>query len=63
MEEFKVYRLGGKNGEELVNLVAIFYDLSLAEEFVDCDHSGLLSDYAIVHKDKVVYNSLEGCLV
>ncbi len=55
MEEYKIWTLGGKNSEELINLVGVFYELSLAKEFVDAEHGGFAPYYAVVHKGKIIY--------
>lgn len=55
MKEYKIFKLGGKNNDELRELVATFYDLSLAKEFVDAEHSGINIYYAIEHNGEIIY--------
>lgn len=56
LEEYKIWRLGGKHYEELIELVAVFYDLSLAKEFVNAEHSGWNTEYAIQHNGEIIYS-------
>lgn len=58
MEEYKIWTLCGKNNEELMNLVGVFYDLSLAKEFVDAEHGGFAPYYAVVHDGIIIYANI-----
>lgn len=57
VEEYKIWTLG-KRHDELVNLVGVFYDLSLAKEFVDSEHGGYSPYYAIQHNNKIIYSNI-----
>ena len=57
-EEYKIWTLGGKHDDELVNLMGVFYDLTLAKEFVDAEHGGFAPNYAVVHDGKIVYTNV-----